>query len=91
MTTVPKTPYRLAPRTSSQECLPSMQNSLKTKFNRIPERLDCRPPTQLFATLHHLRRRWQPPNHLADHQTALIDPIRRSRAMVKSALTISLY
>jgi hypothetical protein len=32
---------RLAPRTSSQECVPTMQNSFKTTFNSIPKRLDA--------------------------------------------------
>jgi hypothetical protein len=33
---------RLASRTSSQKCVPSMQNRFKTAFNGIRERLDRR-------------------------------------------------
>jgi hypothetical protein len=58
---------RLAARTSSQRCVPSMQNSLnsfKTKFSRIPERLDCRRLMQLLTAFHHHRRRWQTPKSI---------------------------
>jgi hypothetical protein len=51
---------RLAPRTSSQECVPSMQNSFKTTFNGIPERLDRTWLMQLLTACQHHRRRWQP-------------------------------
>ena len=50
---------RLAPRTSSQECVPTMQNSFKTTFNSIPKRLDCGRLMQLLTAFHHHRRHWQ--------------------------------
>ena len=55
---------RLAQRTSSRQCLPSMQNGFITEFNGIPERLDRRTFTQLRPACHRLRRPWQPPKAL---------------------------
>lgn len=60
MTTSANPRYRLAPRTSSQECVPTMQNGFKATFNRIPERLDCRRLIERRTGFHHHRRRWQP-------------------------------
>jgi len=49
--------YRLASRTSSQKCVPSMQNSVETVFNGIRKRLDRRRLMQLLTAFHHHRRR----------------------------------
>ena len=51
---------RLAARTSSLECAPSMQNSFISTFNPISKRLDCRQLRQLLTACHHHRRRRQP-------------------------------
>jgi hypothetical protein len=51
---------RLAPRTSSLECVPNMRNSFKTTFNGIPERLDYRRPIELLTPCQHHRRPSQP-------------------------------
>ena len=67
MTTCANPRRRLASRTSSQETVPSMQNSLnsfKTKLSGIPERLDCRWLMQLLIAFHHHRRRWQNPKSI---------------------------
>ena len=50
---------RLAPRTSSPECVSSIQNSFITRFNGAPERLDCTRFTQLFTVRHHYKQRRQ--------------------------------
>ncbi len=48
---------RLASRTSSDECVPGMQNSFKTTFNGIRERPDRRSLMPLLSDFHHQRRR----------------------------------
>jgi len=51
---------RLAPRTSSQQCVHNLQNSFTITFNPIPERLDYRQLMQLLTAFHHHRRRSKP-------------------------------
>ena len=49
---------RLAPRTSSHQCVPSSRNSFQTNFTAIPERLDRRRLMQRLTAFHHHRRPW---------------------------------
>jgi len=55
---------RLAPRTSSLECVSSIQNSFATRFNGVPERLDSTRFTQLSTVRHHYQQRRQTQNAL---------------------------
>jgi hypothetical protein len=49
--------FRLGPRTSSQDCVPSSQNSLKKTFHGITKRLHCgRLMQMLNSILHHWRK-----------------------------------
>jgi hypothetical protein len=66
--------YRLAPRTSSQQSAPRIQNGFMTTFNGIPERLDCRRLMQLFTPCHHHRRRWQPQKASAQSRNSIQYP-----------------
>jgi hypothetical protein len=50
-------PNRLAPSTSSPECVSSIQNSFITRFNGVPDPLDCTRFTQLFTVRHHYQQR----------------------------------
>jgi len=55
---------RLAPRMSPLECVPSMPNSFITRFNGVPERLDCTRFTQLSTVRRHYKQRRQTQNVL---------------------------
>jgi len=59
MTASANPPYRLAPRTSAQQCAPSMRNSFKTTFNAIPKRLHYTRLMLLLNSSHYHRRPWK--------------------------------
>ena len=59
----------LAPRTSSQECVPSMQNRFKTTFKGIPEQLACSRLMQQLTASIAIGGDTTPKKHLANHQT----------------------
>ena len=61
MTTVANPLCRLAPRTSGQECAPSLQYSFITTLNSIAQRLHHRSHRHLNTGRHHHRRKKQPP------------------------------
>jgi hypothetical protein len=61
MTTLANPHCRLAPRTSSPQCVPSMQNSLRRTLHAIPKRLDFRRIMQVINSFHHQRRKTPPP------------------------------
>jgi hypothetical protein len=52
MTHDPNPRYRLAPRTSSQRCVPSTLNRLKGTFQSTPNRLDCAGLVQMPNPFH---------------------------------------
>jgi hypothetical protein len=65
---------RLALRTSSQQCLPSIQNSVITTCNGIHQRLHATPLIQLLTACHIHRRRSQPRKTFAQSQNTIQYP-----------------
>ena len=57
MTHDPSPPYRLAPCTSSQLCVPRTLSRLRSTFHSTPNRLHCGRPVHMRNLFHHHRRK----------------------------------